>query len=60
MIDIMGVIWKIFTSKIISSNLECFIDKNTEVPRDEYIFENINQRQSKIIELSDMFVVLLG
>jgi len=59
-VGLMGVIRQVFTGKIISSNIECFVDKNAEAPRDDYIFENICQRQSKIIELSDMFLVLPG
>jgi len=59
-VGLMGVIRQVFTGKIISSNIECFIDKNIEYPKDDYIFENICQRQSKLIELSDIFLVLPG
>jgi uncharacterized protein (TIGR00730 family) len=59
-VGLMGIIRQVFTGKIISSNIECFIDKNPEAVKDDYVFENICQRQSKIIELSDIFLVLPG
>jgi uncharacterized protein (TIGR00730 family) len=59
-VGLMGVIRQVFNGSITSSNLECFRDKSVDTPKDDYIFQNISQRQSKLIELSDMFLVLPG
>ena len=59
-VGLMGVIREVFTGKIISSNLERFVDKQPDAPKDDYIFQNICDRQNKLIELSDMFLVLPG
>jgi uncharacterized protein (TIGR00730 family) len=59
-VGLMGVIRQAFAGKVISSNMECFVDRDPTAPKDDYVFDNINDRQSKLIELSDMFLVLPG
>ncbi len=59
-VGLMGVIRQAFSGTVISSNLHCFIDPNPNAPKDDYLFDNITDRQSKLIELSDMFLVFPG
>lgn len=60
-VGLMGVIRDVYTGKIISSNLNKFIDNNNlDLVKDDYVFEKISDRQSKLIELSDMFIVFPG
>ena len=59
-VGLMGIIRQAFTGKIISSNLRCFVDKSDEAIKDDYVFDTISERQSKLIELSDMFLVFPG
>jgi hypothetical protein len=46
-----------FKGNLISSNLKQFVDPSME---DEYIFDNIQDRQNKLIELGDMYIILPG
>jgi len=59
-VGLMGIIRDVYKGKIISSNLHTFINNNLESVEDDYIFEKISDRQSKLIELSDMFIVFPG
>jgi uncharacterized protein (TIGR00730 family) len=53
---LMGEI-AMFKGNLISSNLKQFVDPSME---DEYIFDNIQDRQNKLIELGDMYIILPG
>jgi uncharacterized protein (TIGR00730 family) len=53
---LMGEISK-YKGNLISSNLKKFVNSNTT---DEYVFENINDRQEKLIELGDVYIILPG
>ena len=59
-VGLMGVLRQVDNGKIISSNVGLFITDSTSTPTDDYVFDTISQRQSKIIELSDMFLVFPG
>jgi uncharacterized protein (TIGR00730 family) len=59
-IGLMGVIRDVYKGKIISSNLTKFINNNSETIEDDFVFEKISDRQSKLIDLSDMFIVFPG
>jgi uncharacterized protein (TIGR00730 family) len=61
-VGLMGVIREVYTGKIISSNMKAFISQETTPTSvvDDYVFDTITQRQSKLIELSDMFIVFPG
>jgi uncharacterized protein (TIGR00730 family) len=59
-VGLMGIIRDVYKGKIISSNLSKFVNNNSETMRDDYIFDKISERQSKLIELSDMFIVFPG
>lgn len=59
-VGLMGVIRHAFYGKIISSNIDRFIDTDPSAPKDDYVFDNITDRQSKLIELADMFLVFPG
>jgi uncharacterized protein (TIGR00730 family) len=54
---LMGIVRKSFNGTIISSNLYKFKD---DIYKDDYLFDNINDRQQKMIELGDMYLVLPG
>ena len=43
--------------KIISSNVTKFIEPDIE---DDYVFDNINERQRKLIDLGDAYLILPG
>ena len=58
-VGLMGVIRDVYKGKIISSNLNKFVN-NAENMQDDFVFEKISDRQSKIIDLSDMFIVFPG
>ena len=58
-VGLMGVIREVYTGKIVSSNMKAFIFDANE-PTDDYVFDTITQRQSKLVELSDMFLVFPG
>lgn len=60
-VGLMGVIREVYTGKIISSNMKAFVSPVSPTsPPDDYVFDTITQRQSKLIELSDMFIVFPG
>jgi uncharacterized protein (TIGR00730 family) len=59
-VGLMGVVRDSFNSiggKIITSNLNKFV---VEGIFDDYIFDNINERQQKLIELGDVYLILPG
>jgi uncharacterized protein (TIGR00730 family) len=53
---LMGEISK-YKGNLISSNLKKFVKSNI---KDEYVFEDINDRQEKLIELGDVYIILPG
>lgn len=59
-VGLMGIIRDVYKGKIISSNLSKFVNNNSESIKDDYIFDKISDRQSKLIELSDIFLVFPG
>jgi uncharacterized protein (TIGR00730 family) len=59
-VGLMGLIRDVYKGKIISSNLTKFLNNNSETIEDDYVFEKISDRQSKLIDLSDMFIVFPG
>lgn len=59
-VGLMGVIRDVYKGKIISSNLNKFVNNDIDSTKDDYVFEKISDRQSKLIELSDMFIVFPG
>jgi uncharacterized protein (TIGR00730 family) len=58
-VGLMGLIRDVYKGKVISSNLTKFIC-NSENIQDDFVFEKISDRQSKLIDLSDMFIVFPG
>jgi len=59
-VGLMGVVRDTFLSingTIISSNMRIFKEEGIE---DDYLFDNIDQRQKKLVELGDAYVVLPG
>jgi len=57
---LMGTVantWLKKNGKLISSNLLQFVD---DFRKDDYLFDNINDRQKKMIELGDAYLVLPG
>lgn len=57
---LMGVVRNEWVKKggtIISSNIHKFVDPNVE---DTYVFDNIIDRQKKLVELGDGYVILPG
>lgn len=57
---LMGTVRNTFINsngKIISSNVNKFVEPDII---DDYIFDNINERQRKLIELGDAYLVLPG
>ena len=58
-IGLMGTVRDTFKSKggtLITSNLKQFVEKEG----DDYVFDNISDRQSKLIQLADVLLVLPG
>jgi hypothetical protein len=58
-IGLMGIVRDTFKSKggtIITSNLKQFVEGDD----DDYVFDNISDRQSKLIQLADVLLVLPG
>jgi uncharacterized protein (TIGR00730 family) len=53
---LMGEVSK-YKGNIISSNVKMFV---TPTMKDEYVFDNINDRQDKLIELGDVYIILPG
>jgi uncharacterized protein (TIGR00730 family) len=59
-VGLMGVVRDTFISikgTIISSNMRIFKEEDIE---DDYLFDNIDQRQKKLVELGDAYVILPG
>lgn len=56
-VGLMGVVRDSFKGEIITSNIHKFV-----VPGypDNYVFDNITERQSKLIEIGDAFLLLPG
>jgi uncharacterized protein (TIGR00730 family) len=58
-IGLMGTVRDTFKNRggtIITSNLKQFLEGDG----DDYVFDNISDRQSKLIELADLMLVLMG
>jgi uncharacterized protein (TIGR00730 family) len=53
---LMGLVSN-FKGNIISSNINKFVDSTLP---DEYVFDNLRDRQKKLIDLADMFIILPG
>ena len=59
-VGLMGIVRNTFISMkgtIISSNMRIFKEENIE---DDYLFDNIDLRQKKLVELGDAYVILPG
>lgn len=54
---LMGTVRKSFKGKIITSNVDRFVEK--EYP-DDYVYDNIDDRQKKLMELGDAYLILPG
>ncbi len=57
---LMGTVRKTFINsngKIISSNVNTFVEPDID---DDYVFDNIHERQKKLIELGDAYLILPG
>lgn len=57
---LMGTVRKIFiesSGKIISSNVTKFVEPDII---DDFVFDNIDERQKKLIELGDAYLILPG
>ena len=54
---LMGIIRKAYNGKIISSNLIKFVEPDL---KDDFVFDNIHDRQKKLIELGDTYLILPG
>lgn len=49
-----------FKGKVVSSNLYKFVPDDTEFVKDDFLFDTIEERQSKMMELGDMYLILPG
>jgi uncharacterized protein (TIGR00730 family) len=58
-VGLMGVIRHVYKGKIISSNLTKFTNNEEDI-KDDFVFDKISDRQSKLIDLADMFLVFPG
>jgi uncharacterized protein (TIGR00730 family) len=58
-LGLMGYVRK-FSGKVISSNLYKFILNDLDYPKDDYLYENIEERQRKMMDLGDIYLVLPG
>jgi hypothetical protein len=56
-VGLMGVVRNAFSGKIITSNMHIFKDDNYE---DDYLFNNITERQKKLVDLGNAFLILPG
>jgi uncharacterized protein (TIGR00730 family) len=56
-VGLMGVVRNAFNGKIITSNMHIFKDDNYE---DDYLFDNITERQKKLVDLGNAFLILPG
>jgi uncharacterized protein (TIGR00730 family) len=59
-VGLMGIVRDTFIAMngtIISSNMRIFKEEDIE---DDYLFDNIDQRQKKLVELGDAYVILPG
>jgi uncharacterized protein (TIGR00730 family) len=57
---LMGTVRKTFiesNGNIISSNVTKFVEPDID---DDYVFDNINERQKKLIDLGDAYLILPG
>lgn len=64
---LMGTVRHTFTKaggKVISSNVTRFVELDKKSPDyiyiDDYVFDNIDERQQKLIELGDAYLILPG
>ena len=58
-VGLMGTVRDTFKNRggtVITSNLKQFVEGDS----DDYVFDNISDRQSKLIELADLMLVLTG
>lgn len=56
-VGLMGVVRNAFSGKIITSNMHIFKDNKNE---DDYLFDNITERQKKLVDLGNAFLILPG
>ena len=56
-VGLMGVVRNAFSGKIITSNMNIF--KN-DAYEDDYLFDNITERQKKLVDLGDAYLILPG
>jgi uncharacterized protein (TIGR00730 family) len=56
-VGLMGVVRNAFSGKIITSNMNIFKDDKYE---DDYLFDNITERQKKLVDLGDAYLILPG
>jgi uncharacterized protein (TIGR00730 family) len=56
-VGLMGVVRNAFLGKIVTSNMNIFKDDKYE---DDYLFDNINERQKKLVDLGDAYLILPG
>jgi uncharacterized protein (TIGR00730 family) len=64
---LMGTVRRTFTNaggKVISSNVSRFVELDKQSPDyiyvDDYVFDNIDERQQKLIALGDAYLILPG
>jgi len=67
MSGLMGSVRRTFTKaggKVISSNVARFVELDKKSPdyiyEDDYVYDNIDERQQKLIELGDAYLILPG
>ena len=56
-VGLMGVVRNAFLGKIVTSNMNIFKDDKYE---DDYLFDNITERQKKLVDLGDAYLILPG
>ena len=56
-VGLMGVVRNAFLGKIVTSNMHIFKDDAYE---DDYLFDNITERQKKLVDLGDAYLILPG
>jgi uncharacterized protein (TIGR00730 family) len=56
-VGLMGVVRNAFSGKIVTSNMHIFKDDKYE---DDYLFDNITERQKKLVDLGDAYLILPG
>lgn len=56
-VGLMGVVRNAFPGKIVTSNMHIFKDDKYE---DDYLFDNITERQKKLVDLGNAYLILPG